>query len=538
MPSRSFVDNCASAARWLLLVVLAGHLLFRREFAHLSLGSLIKGAGGEPPAFLHFAFITELALLFIVPVACAVFWRQWRENDSSNGARRLPGVGFFLITGFCGWGALHAVWAIATQNELAPHPITGELQGRSVYLILRQTALSVYPSIFLATVILFRRDERALTHAAFAGLGIAFACALLDTVGLLGPRWYPESKEFLPVYGQETLPLGILGFAYLLFCVKKEWTASWRWTARSAVLLALALVAWRQAARPMQSVVPLGIAGALTLATLLTAVFAIRGTRRPLVRMAACAVFFLLAGTVALGLRGSKTARSGDPQNPGASEVKAWSLGIYQNLYKTYQNTPIPADPKDYMASCRPPVVPVSDPEVYRLQAVFEATVSTSVRNNMWRFLVWQRMAHDCKEHPFTGRGVGRPWFYSSLYQSGFHYGDDREGLDPHNSYLNILFRYGGVGLGLFLAGLGAVLAAAWRGLRVSGGDPLLEAALLYLFYTLIFAFFVVSLEGPSYAMPFWMALGLVAARAEQLWSASCQLADPQTLNSASVSCC
>ena len=48
-------------------------------------------------------------------------------------------------------------------------------------------------------------------------------------------------------------------------------------------------------------------------------------------------------------------------------------------------------------------------------------------------------------------------------------------------------------------------------------GDALLEGLLLYFFYTAVYAFFNNALEGPSYAMPFWLSLGLVYARAWQI---------------------
>jgi len=45
----------------------------------------------------------------------------------------------------------------------------------------------------------------------------------------------------------------------------------------------------------------------------------------------------------------------------------------------------------------------------------------------------------------------------------------------------------------------------------------MLEVIFLYFIYTAVFAFFTVSLEGPSYSLPFWISLGLLCARARQM---------------------
>src|SRR5204862_6205860 len=100
------------------------------------------------------------------------------------------------------------------------------------------------------------------------------------------------------------------------------------------------------------------------------------------------------------------------------------------------------------------------------------------------------------------------------------HYGDDHEGLDPHNSYINLLYRYGVTGLALVALIVLATLGLAIKALRGIGSDTLLEGLILYFAYTAIFAFFTVALEGPAYSLPFWISLGLTYARVGQLLSA------------------
>src|SRR5271157_2932959 len=61
----------ASAGRWILLTLLAGHLLLRQEFAHRTLGEIVQWLGlGEWGALRH-AYFTEAVLLLLLPVAVA-----------------------------------------------------------------------------------------------------------------------------------------------------------------------------------------------------------------------------------------------------------------------------------------------------------------------------------------------------------------------------------------------------------------------------------------------------------------------------------
>jgi hypothetical protein len=303
-------------------------------------------------------------------------------------------------------------------------------------------------------------------------------------------------------YGQETLPIAILGLSLAIVCFEDWW---WR----ALALLALALAGWRQGAR-FQSVIPISLAGALALYLVLGAALALRGQVNTLRR---AVVLLVLFGLLAFGYHRWHND-AGEP-----AEVKAWSWDNYGRLFDVYGRTTAPQDPKDFVFSTRA-AVPVGDPEVYKLNAVSDACADLSVRNNIWRFLVWRRMALDwAAGRTFVGAGVGKPWFYGALYHTSFHYGEDRLGLDPHNSYLNLLYRYGAVGFLILVALLLSVLYYLWKALLIQPGigDVLLECIVLYFFYTVVFVCFTVGLEGPSYSMPFWMALGLGYARARQL---------------------
>ena len=500
--TESRVKIFATVGQAALLLLLAGVLIGRRDFAHLNLSDFIGWLKLLPPPLPLWssrAFVTETLLLALLPCALIVGHARFSQARGVHWRERFVnafGTGSACALAFIAYGAAHGV--------------AGKISGGDTYLVFRQSALAAYAVVFIYTQIFFGGAENLTRWAALAGIAASLACAALDTFGWLGPKQVPETGEWMPIYGQETLPLAILGLGYF-FVAQSKWYVH--------VLCAAGMVfaAWRQAARPMQSVVPIGMAGAFALLLLLSIILALRGQSATLKRAALCVMLFAV---LAVGYRAlkSQTAQNEQPGTEASSEIKAWSLNQYGTLFEIFKNAHGPADAAQRMSARRPPYVPVSDEEVYKLQAVFEATPSVSVRNNIWRFLVWRRMLLDWRAgNIYLGSGVGQPWFYTALYQSGFHYGDPREGLDPHNSYVNTLHRFGLLGLGLLLSIVAVTIFSAFKALFNSRGEPLLEALLLYFFYTLVFACFTVSLEGPAYSLPFWFALGLVAARARSI---------------------
>ncbi len=486
-------------ARAALLLLIAGLLLGRRDFAHLNLGDLWTLCSLKPPSILANAFITESTLLALFPIA---FWtaRDRFQRAAGTTSRekfaRAFGWSFCLPLAFVTWGAIHALIA--------------KLSGGDTYLIVRQSALSFYPLFFVYAFLFFGCTEREMRLAAWSGVAVALLCALFDAFHWLDPSSIPPPAEWMPIYGQETLPIAILALG---LCV----VAAPTWKLRTLSFAGLAFAGWRQAARPMQSVVPIGMAGALALIICMGTILDLRGQRATLKRAVLClALFAALGFGYLLRMQFKKAER---PGTETSAEIKAWGLSQYADLFAIFERAEMPADPSKRMIANRPPYVPIEDPEVHKLQAVFDATgTNVSQRNNIWRFLVWRKMLLDWSSgRPIVGAGVGKPWLYKALYQTKFHYGDDREGLDPHNSYLDTLYRYGIVGFGLLLAAIAMTLALAFKALRANGGDLLLEGLLLYFGYTLVFAFFTVSLEGPAYSMPFWVTFGLIYGRAKQL---------------------
>lgn len=489
-------DWPASIGRWVLLLLLAGHLLLRREFAHRNVGELFSLIGITPPAFLAYGFVTEVTLLVLLPLAFLTLWRTANRGLAPPGEATLQfgmGPGAVLALAFLLWCGGHAVAGFFRE----PH---------DTYLIFRQSALGAYALIFLYTFVFFGNQARYVRQAAAFAVAVAVACAALDTAGLLAPRpgtagQYPDEHLF----GQQTLPLGILALGlYIIYMNNVPW--------RVLAVLALAFVGWREGRRVPQSAVVMGMAGALAAYILFGAALAWKGQTYTLKRAVLLAALF---GALFLAYRTVYKVETAQK-----TEMRAWSPKTYEALFAVYDYTRPPAEPS--MRSLRPPYDLVSDPEAYKLAEVYDLAQragGVSVVNNVWRLLVWRRMLMDFQSgHPVLGAGVGKAWFYPALYQTRFHYGEAREGLDPHNSFLNVLYRYGAVGLALLLALVISVLFTAWKALRIQPllGDALLEGLVLFFAYSAVFAFFTVSLEGPSYALPFWISLGLMYAHARQ----------------------
>ncbi|MGD0093741.1 MAG: O-antigen ligase family protein [Planctomycetota bacterium] len=502
----SVLGTLTALGRWLLLLLLAGHLLFRREFAHRNLGELFGVTSGR----LAHLYVTELCLVLLLPIAVLIAWkrgtdRTWRTPGIPQQARGL-GPGFWIALAFLLWGGGHALAAYCSS-------------GTTLYLILRQSALAWYAVFFLYAFLFFGGWEVEVRQAVLCALGLSLLCAVLDTCGLLNPK--PDPMSLYPnesLFGQETLAIAILGLG--MFVIEGR-SFFWQGLALGAMLFA----GWRQGQRTLQSSVLASFGGALVLYLLLAGWMACRGQLETLKR---AGLLVVLYGLIFLACRGVLKFNAQESE-----EINAWSWRTYRELLDLYDRAAVPDDPRMMFPSAHKPGVVLSDPEAHKLETVYRAARDNggdSVINNIWRLLLWRRMLHDWKHgHPVLGAGVGQAWdFNGVLEHTHFHHERDPGGLNPHNSFLNVLYRYGIIGLVLLLALVGSALYAAVKALdeppegsgaptAYSGARAWLEVLVLYFFYTLIFSFFTVGLEGPSYALPFWFSLGLVYARARQM---------------------
>ena len=492
--------HATRSGRFLLLALMAGLLFLRQAFAHRNLGEIPLLWGGEPWKALGFLYVSEVTLVLLLPIALIEGLRLWRLQRSNTPITAEPlqahlGWPVYLALAFVAWGVLHALYAfVATQP-------------RDMYLIARQSAMAGYALIFVYGVIFFQRERRFIDTAVSLAVMTALITASVDFLAARAadpaapestPRWAAFFNE--KPWGQETLPIAILAAGLLAV-----YSGNWAW--RIIPLAVLAFVGWRQGIR-FQSVVPIALAGALAGYLVIALLTAMKGHEYTLQRAAFVLILFAIGGALYLQVRPTR--------KEDVKEVSAWSPGVYLELLNRYETAEPPAGVPVF--STRSGGI-VGDPEVIRLNTVYETAKNDSVRNNIWRFLVWRRMAIDwSQKRPVLGAGVGRPWFYDALYHTQFHYGEDRLGLDPHNSFLNLLYRYGLIGFLLLFAIVIAALNTALRALRrAPTGDVLLEGLLLYFFSTVVFSSFTVALEGAPYALPFWFSLALVYARARQI---------------------
>jgi len=153
---------------------------------------------------------------------------------------------------------------------------------------------------------------------------------------------------------------------------------------------------------------------------------------------------------------------------------------------------------------------------------VLESKASLDEGNINFRVLSWQYVLDNFYDHFLLGYGVGRPImyvyqnvFYPTVDLSYFEIRDLDGNAQPHNSYLNILARFGIMIFPIFLY---AIFQPIFRFMkyiykkRVNGSEPYTRFLLLsgFLMSMYVLAFFNVVLEGPHHSFPFWLVIGML----------------------------
>lgn len=153
---------------------------------------------------------------------------------------------------------------------------------------------------------------------------------------------------------------------------------------------------------------------------------------------------------------------------------------------------------------------------------ILDRKTSLDEGNINYRMLSWQYVMQNFYEHFLIGYGVGRPVmfayqdvFYSTVDMTYFEIRDLAGNAQPHNSYLNILTRFGILIFPLFLYAIFKPLFRLKNYIqqkRKNGENAysmfLLLTGFLLLMYVL--AFFNVVLEGPHHSFPFWLVIGML----------------------------
>jgi len=153
---------------------------------------------------------------------------------------------------------------------------------------------------------------------------------------------------------------------------------------------------------------------------------------------------------------------------------------------------------------------------------ILERKTSLEEGNINYRVLSWQHVMEKFYENFLIGYGVGRPVmfayqnvFYSTVDMTYFEIRDLAGNAQPHNSYLNILTRFGILVFPLFLYAIFKPLLRLRHyvqqkhrnGIHAYSMFMLLVGFLLIMY---VLAFFNVVLEGPHHSFPFWLVIGML----------------------------
>lgn len=153
---------------------------------------------------------------------------------------------------------------------------------------------------------------------------------------------------------------------------------------------------------------------------------------------------------------------------------------------------------------------------------ILEVKSSFEEGNINYRILSWHHVLDNFYEHFLLGYGVGRPImyvyqniFYTTVDLTYFQIRDLAGNAQPHNSYLNILARFGILIFPIFLYAIFQPLFKLMKHIRnkgKNGMEPYNRYLLLigFLILMYILAFFNVVLEGPHHSFPFWLVIGML----------------------------
>ncbi|MFA5261768.1 MAG: hypothetical protein WC450_11130, partial [Candidatus Omnitrophota bacterium] len=188
-------------------------------------------------------------------------------------------------------------------------------------------------------------------------------------------------------------------------------------------------------------------------------------------------------------------------------------------------SVPEPASAPESPAISLPPSseIAVSVEERGALSAEKEPFSNEPTNNILWRLLVWRDMLRDVTQaHPVVGMPFGKPFRSSSIEILGWNKLElESVGwMEPHNSYVHIFYRAGWLGLGMIVLLLWVVIRLTQEFVRSDEVTGFFLAAVLV--YWLVVANFLVTLELPFFAIPFWILLGLTWAYGKDVSSARC----------------
>jgi len=168
-------------------------------------------------------------------------------------------------------------------------------------------------------------------------------------------------------------------------------------------------------------------------------------------------------------------------------ENKGWEIKLYEKGKDRFRKEPKEGEP-------------IPELRIGQLKRYKELNV-------IWRLLVWEDMIDDLfRNNVVWGVDFGKPFRSPRIEAWGASDGWNVGWLEPHNSYLHFLYRAGCVGLvfmAIYFARIGHMAVQCFR---IGRTAPYFLMA--FILYWLVYPLFVVTLELPYYAIPYWGVFG------------------------------
>lgn len=144
---------------------------------------------------------------------------------------------------------------------------------------------------------------------------------------------------------------------------------------------------------------------------------------------------------------------------------------------------------------------------------VFDRTAREEYGNILFRILIWRDMVEEViKEKAWFGISLGKPQRSLSIEKGDFAGGEwGRDGwIAPHNAFLHMIYRAGVFGFLMVLSIVAYLYMMTKKFIKRKSLEGLVLVSILV--YWLVVAFFLVVLELPYQAIPFWTLSGMTLA--------------------------
>jgi len=151
--------------------------------------------------------------------------------------------------------------------------------------------------------------------------------------------------------------------------------------------------------------------------------------------------------------------------------------------------------------------------ETYLTKKKAESNIPGRIANLFFRYFIWQDMLKELRsEKPILGFAFGKPFRSRNIELLYWAVGDwSRDGwIAAHNSYLEIIYRAGILGILFILIIFSLLLKAINKSIRVKSVSGVLILGVIVNW--LVASGFMVILELPYTAIPFWSLFGISQA--------------------------